>query len=137
VNLHNRRIKQIEFTIGGQAFQCQVKTWTLDPGIEDGDPIYAQCPEGVAREETDPEASLECEFYSDWRSNGISRYLWEHNGETAEFVLDHHPDIPGEHVRWSGELIIKPGPAGGEARNTEMTEVTFAILGLPTFEAVA
>ncbi|WP_153030666.1 hypothetical protein [Amycolatopsis sp. YIM 10] len=130
-------MKVIQFTIGGTSFECQVQTWNLDPGIEDGDRLYSQCPDGEAVEETDPEPTLEVTFYADWRSGGISDYLWAHNGETAAFVLDHHPNVPNEHVRWTGELVVKPGPAGGEARETEMTEVTFQCVGLPLYERVA
>ncbi|MBN6037475.1 hypothetical protein [Amycolatopsis sp. 195334CR] len=137
MGIHQKRLKVIEFTIDGTSFECQVNTWNLDPGIEDGDRLYSFCPDGEAVEETDPEPTLEIKFFSDWRSNGISAYLWEHNGETAEFELNHHPNVPGEHVKWTGELIIKPGPAGGEVRETEFTEVTFQCVGLPVFERVS
>lgn len=134
--IHTKRVKTIEFTIGATSFECQVNTWNLDPGIEDGDRLYSQCPEGEAIEETDPESTLECKFFADWRSNGISAFLWENLGETMDFELNHHPGVPGEHVKWTGQLYIKPGPAGGEARTTEFTEVTFQCVGLPKFERV-
>ncbi|MGA6164306.1 hypothetical protein [Amycolatopsis magusensis] len=135
--IHQKRLKVIEFTIDGTSFECQVNSWSLDPGIEDGDRLYSFCPDGEAVEETDPEPTLEIKFFSDWRSGGISDYLWAHNGEVADFVLNHHPNIAGEHVKWTGQLYIKPGPVGGEARETEFTEVTFQCVGLPVYERVA
>lgn len=125
---HNRRLKILNLNIDGNPFDCQLQSWTYDPGIDDGDVQYTYCsdPDGDNSfiEETDPEPTLELHFFSDWRSAGISDYLWQHNGETLDFTIDHHPDIPGEHVRLSGKVVIKPGPVGGDARDTEMTEVT-------------
>ncbi|QWF81137.1 hypothetical protein [Amycolatopsis sp. CA-230715] len=129
MGVNHRRLKLITFTIGGTSFECQLNSWTMDPGSDDGDRQYTYCPNGTFVEETDDEPSLELKFFSDWRSGGISDYLWSHPNEEAEFVLDHHPDIPGEHVRWTGKLLIKPAPAGGDVRETEMTEVTLQVLG--------
>jgi hypothetical protein len=132
-DLHQRRLKLIEFTVDGISFECQVQSWTLDPGFEDGDRLYSYCPDGVSVEETDPDPTLELKFYSDWRSNGISDFLWQHAGETVDFVLDHHPDVPAEHVTWTGQVYLKPGPAGGDVRTTEMTEVTLQCVDIPVY----
>lgn len=136
MSVHHRKLKRIEFAIGETQFECQVQSWSLDPGIGDGERNYTFCPDGEFIEEADPEPTLELTFYSDWRSDGISTFLWEHQGEEAEFTLDHHPDIPEEHVRWTGTVRVRPGPVGGEARETETTEVTLEIVGEPTFERV-
>lgn len=134
MGMHQRRVKIIQFSLDALQFECQVKTWNLDPGVEDGDRIYTQCPDGVDVEETDDDPTLELELFADWRSSGVSTFLWENSGETVDFVLDHHPDIAGEHVRWTGTVKIKPPPAGGEARATEMSEVTLQIVKLNPIE---
>lgn len=134
--VHNRRLKLITFTLGATEFQCQVNTWNLDPGIEDGERQYTFCADGEFIEDTEPESTLEVRFFSDWREGGISDFLWEHNGEEADFVIDHHPNITGEHVRWTGKLKVKPGPVGGEKNTTEATEVTFQCIGLPVYSRV-
>jgi hypothetical protein len=36
-------------------------------------------------------------------------------------------------VQWSGQVKLKAPNAGGEARTTEMTEVTLQIVGKPTY----
>jgi hypothetical protein len=130
---HNRRLKLIEFSIDSVQYECQVKSWKLDPGIEDGDRMYAFCPDGQFVEETDPDPTLDLVFFADWRSAGISRYLTDNSGSEADFVLDHHPDIPAEHVTWTGVLMIKAPPVGGEARETELTEITLQVVGTPVF----
>ncbi|PWW50264.1 hypothetical protein [Actinokineospora spheciospongiae] len=136
MTVHQRRIKMIQFTLESVAYECQVQSWKLDPGIEDGERQYTQCPDGTFIEETDDDPSLELKFFSDFRSAGIDSYLWANRGRVVDFQLDHHPEITGEHVRWSGTLIVKPGPAGGEARATETTEVTMQIVTLNEMERI-
>lgn len=137
MSVHIKKLKLITFRIGdetsGTQFECQVQSWSLDPGIEDGDLLYSYCPDGVEVDEVDPTPSLELTFYSDWRSEGISAFLWENNGMVADFLLEHHPDDPESFVTWSGKVKVKPGPVGGEVRENEMTEVTLQCVGMPTF----
>ncbi|MCW6008502.1 hypothetical protein K1W54_28755 [Micromonospora sp. CPCC 205371] len=133
MSTHNRRIKQIEFTLAGVAFQCQVQNWNMANNTEDGEKLYAQCPDGEFREDADPDYALELTFFSDWRSDGISDFLTAHDMEWVAFQLDHHPDIVGEHVRWTGEVKVRAPNAGGEARATEMTEVTLPVKGKPVY----
>jgi hypothetical protein len=129
MTVHNRRLKTIAFSIDSVSFECQVQSWTLDPGIDDGDLQWSYCAtDNSFVEETDPQPTLDLTFWSDWRSDGVSDFLWAHQGETVDFVLDHHPDIVGEHVRWSGQIVLKPGPVGGDARDTEQTEITLQIV---------
>jgi hypothetical protein len=133
---HNRRLKQITFQLGATEFQCQVQSWQLVNNTDDGDLMYTFCPDGEFREETDDDYSLELTFFSDWRSGGISDYLWENDGETVAFTLDHHPDIAAEHVQWTGNVKIKAPTVGGEARDTETTEVELLCIGKPTYTRV-
>lgn len=144
MTVHQRRLKMIQFVLDGNQFDCQVQSWKLDPGQDDGDVQYTFCSSdesgdgGSFVEETDAEPTLDLTFFSDWRSAGVSTWLWTNRNRTVDFTLDHHPNITGEHVRWSGQIFIKPGPAGGDARDTEQTEVTLQII--PTslvFEEVA
>lgn len=137
MTIHKRKLTLIEFSLGTApsdiAFECQISAWTLNNNTEDGDKIYTLCPEGEDREEVDPDYSLDITAFSDWRSDGFSDFLWQNDGETMTFQLDHHPDIPAEHVVWTGEVIIKAPSVGGEARENEVTEVTLVCIGKPTY----
>lgn len=139
--VHHRKIKQIAFALGTDpddvSFECQVRTWQLVNNTEDGERFYTQCPDGEFREEADPDWALELTFFADWRSDGISDWLTTHDGERVAFTLDHHPDIEGEHVRWTGFLLVRAPSVGGEARTTEQTEVTLQVEGKPPYERVA
>jgi len=134
--VHASRLKIIEFKIGDTDYAGQLRSWTLDPGTDDGDRQWTFDGSSFV-EDTDNEPTLELTFFADWRSEGISAFLWENQGETAQFTLDHHPDKPEEHVRWTGSVQLKAAPAGGDARTTEETEVTLPIIGDPVFERVA
>lgn len=133
---HNRRLKTITFTLGGTAFECQVSTWNLTNNSDDGEQMFTFCPDGEFREETDDSYSLELTFFSDWRSAGISSYLWENDRADVAFVLNHHPGVVGEHVRWSGTCRIKAPNVGGDVRTTETTEATMQVVGKPTFARI-
>ena len=130
---HNRKLKIITLDIGGENFEIQVKTWKLNNETEDGEPAYTFAPDGEYIEETDPVFNLELVLLADWKLNGVSDFLWSHNGETVPFQIDHHPDITAEHVRWNGNLKIKAPTVGGEARTTELTEITLAVVGEPVY----
>jgi hypothetical protein len=130
VTVHQRRLKVALIAVGGSNFECQIKNWSLDPGEQDGDRQYTFCPDGEFVEETDPEPTLELEFFADWRSNGISDYLWEHRGEEADVSITNHPDLPAETTLFSGTVRLKAPPVGGEARSTEMQTVTLLVTNL-------
>lgn len=137
MTIHKRRHQVIEFSLGTDpddiAFECQISSWTLNNNTEDGDKIYTLCPTGVDSEDTDDDYSIDLTAYSDWRSDGFSDYLTTHDGETVAFTIHHHPDIPAEHVTWTGTLKVKAPSVGGEARSTETTEVSLMCFGKPTY----
>lgn len=130
---HNRRVKQIQLGIGGNQFECQVESWQMLNNTPDGEKRFGLCPDGEFREETDDDYALQLTFFADWRSNGISDYLTQHDKETVAFQLDHLPDIVGEHVRWTGELVLKAPNVGGGGRATETFETTLLVIGKPDY----
>ena len=130
---HNRKLKQITFDIGGAEFSAQCTTWQVVNNSNTGDKQFTYAPDGEFTEEADPDYSLTAAFFADWRSNGISDFLWAHDGETVTFRIDHHPSVPLEHVRWDGSLTVKAPSAGGDVRTTEVTEIEFAIVGKPLY----
>jgi hypothetical protein len=137
MTIHKRKIKLIEFGLGTApsdiAFECQISEWNLNNNTEDGDKVYTLCPTGEDTEETDPDYTLDLTAFADWRSDGFSDYLTKNDGATVDFRLDHHPDIPAEHVYWTGQVKIKAPSVGGVARESEQTTVTLVIIGKPVY----
>ncbi len=133
---HHRRLKTITLSIDTTQYECQVQSWQIVNNTDDGDKHYTFCPDGEFREDADDDYALELTFFSDWRKpTGISHFLWTNDKQEVAFELHHHPDIPAEHVMWTGTVRIKAPNIGGEARTEEMTEVTLPIVGRPSYDA--
>ena len=120
-------LKHIEFTLDDVNYECQVITWTFDPAIPDGTRIETFCPDGVFIETGTPEPSLQVTFLSDWLVGGISDFLMENSGATADFSITHHPDEALKTVVFEGTLTLKAPPVGGEKNTAERTEITFQV----------
>jgi hypothetical protein len=131
--VHNRKLKLLELEIEGNRYECQLSSWKIVNNTEDGEKFFTFCPDGEFREETDDDYSLELKFYADWRApNGISEWLWEHDKQTVDARILHHPDIAAERVQFDQPIVIKSPDIGGEVRTTELTELTLPIIGRPT-----
>lgn len=132
---HHRRLKVIEFTLGGTAYDCQIRSWQMVNNTDDGEKVFTFCSDGSGeyREEVDPDYALQLTYDADWTSGGISDYLTENDGELVAFVLEHHPDVPAEHVTWSGNCYLKAPSVGGDARTTETQEITLQVEGKPVY----
>ncbi len=130
---HNRRLKTITLEVDGVDVECQVTSWKLNPPQNVvGDKVYTFCPDGEFREETDPEDwTLDLSWVSDWRVGGLNRLLLAESGNVLAFTLRHHPTTTGEAVEFTGSIYAQAPPIGGDARTTEMSEVT--LLGVGTF----
>lgn len=131
--LHNRKIKTIVFDLGGSTFQCQVENIQIVNNTPDGEKIYSMCPDGEAIEETDADFALQIRYFSDWRVGGISDFLQTHDGQDVAVEFEHHPDIPAEHVIWTGTIRVKAPTVGGDVKVTERQEATFQFIGKPDY----
>lgn len=133
MSLHHRKSKQITFDLEGNAFQCQVKKCSKVNNTPDPEKLNSLCPDGESFDETDPDYALEIEYWCDWRSAGISDYLELNDGETVNFQYDKFPEIPAEHVRWTGQCVIKAPNVSDEAKVTETQTVTLRCIGKPVY----
>lgn len=130
---HNRKLTQLTLDIGGTEFQVQCRRAEIQNNTDDGETFYTFDPAGAFVEAADDSYALNVEFYADWRSGGISDYLWDNDGETVAFELVHHPGVTGETVTFSGSLLVKAPTVGGEVRTTEVTSTVLQIVGKPTY----
>lgn len=137
--VHNK-LKLIEFSLtpSGESgtpiqFECQVSSWEMQNNTDDPEQQYTFCPDGSFYETQDDAYALSLTFFSDWQEDGISDFLWQNDGTTLDFTLDHMPDVATQHVQWTGTCQIKAPNAGGDARATESQEVVLPIVGKPTY----
>ena len=121
---NHRKLKSILLDIGGSNFERQLTSWQIKNGT--GDPTITEtyAPDGAFAEAADDDYSMDLTFISDWTANGVSDFLWDHDAETVTYQLDHLYDIPGEHVRFEGEVLVKAPDVGGDQGATEQTTIT-------------
>jgi hypothetical protein len=131
---HNRKLKELVLDIGGTEFQIQCRKAEVQNNTDDGETFFTYGgDDGTFVEPADDSYALDLEFYADYRSNGISDYLWLQDGNTVTFQVTHNPDVPAETVSWSGSLLIKAPNALGDVRTTEITATTLQIVGKPDY----
>lgn len=128
---HNRKLSLLVLDIGGNEFQIQCRKAEIVNNTDDAESFATFAPDGGFVEAAEPSFALDLEFYADWRSAGVSDYLWDNDGVTVAFELTHHPDIPAETVIFSGNVLIKAPNVGGEVRTTEVTATTLVCEAKP------
>lgn len=131
MSVHQQRLKTIEFAIGATQFECQLQNWQIVNNTDDGDRQFTFCPDGEFYEEADDSYQLSLKFFADWRSAGISEYLWANDSSNATFTLVHLPGVVGEEQTWTGTVKVKAPTVGGDVRTTEVQEVTLPCIGKP------
>ena len=134
MSAHNRKLSVLVLDLGGNEFQIQCRKAEIINNTDDSEFFPTYAPDGGFIEAADAAFALDLEFYSDWRSNGVSRWLWEHDGETVPYSVTHHPDIPAETVIFTGECQIKAPNVGGEIRTTEVTACVLVCSGKPDMD---
>lgn len=125
---HHRKLKILTLDIGGTNYEIQCRKAQVVNGTADGETFYTFGNNGSDDsasfvEAADPVWSLDLGFYSDWQLAGINDFLWDNDGETVSFELALYPDIPAEHVLFTGEVVVKAPNAGGEVRAQDVTEM--------------
>ena len=139
----SRKLKVIQFVLGGNNYEQQIKTFNLTNNTKAGNTTFVYggnvddpTKSGAIVEDTDPDWSFDITFLADWASGGISDFLTVHDTETVAFTLDHHPNDVGEHVRWVGSLKIAAPSVGGDASSTEETQVSLKVVGAPVYSRI-
>lgn len=130
---HHRKLKNALLLIDSVEYQVQAKASGLSNNTDDPEIVYVLSDGDEFSEEVDPSFSFTATFLADWRAGGISDQLWLLDGQDVPFQLDLHPEVPAEHVRWTGVIHIKAPNVGGEARATEEFEVEFQCVGKPVY----
>jgi hypothetical protein len=122
--------KTIVLTIGGTAYQCEITGATVTP-TADVQTTKVLCPDGSASDTGPVSWALDVNYLVDHNAGSLFRLLVASHGQTATFDYEPDPDTaPG--VKWTGNLRIIAGPAGGDAATWESGSVSLPIIGTPT-----
>lgn len=128
---HNRKLKNVVFELDGVDYAGQLTSCTMSNGTDDPDITYTLKEGEEFADDADPSWTFDLSFVADWTVNGISDYLTDHGGEQVSFRYELHTDLPTDHVAWDGQIKLKAPDVGGDARATEKTDITLAVVGEP------
>lgn len=140
--VHQHRLKICVFSLATTNFTVQLNSWTMQNNTALGTKTFTYAGDSMVgqnsefRTDTDNDYALALKFFSDWRSGGISDFLIVYNRSYVAFQLDHHPDLTGEHVQWSGTCQVWAPSVGGDVRITEETTVTLPVFGTPAYARI-
>lgn len=133
---HHRKLKVLILDLGGTNYELQCKKAQIVNNTDDPEVFYTFGNNGSDdsasfSEAADPVYALDLSFFSDHRLAGITDYLWDNDGSVVAFQLDLNPDIPAEHVIYTGSVQIKAPSIGGEVRAQDVTDVVLQCQGKP------
>lgn len=134
--VHGRQLTDLNFELGGTEYRCQVRSAIVTNNSDEPEVLATFCPDGDYVAAAVGSFSLDMVFISDWSAGGISDFLWQNDGLTADFQLDLYSDTAGQHVRWTGTVNIKAPNVGGEAKATDLTEVSLLCVNKPVYSRV-
>lgn len=126
------------FTIGAAAaltnFSSQVRGAKLVPNVTKGDPIDVLSGEQAPGDRTE-ENTLVVTLQSDFgHAESLTEWLWDHRGQQHPF--EYVPNNTLER-KITGSLVVEAVEIGGDVKTKPSAEVTFDLVGPPTFSAYA
>lgn len=72
--------------------------------------------------------AVQLDYAQDWETaNSLSRYLYDHEGETVTLLFE---PVKGG-LGWQVEVVIVPGSIGGQVNTVAAASVTLGALGKP------
>ncbi len=130
------KLKVLTLDLGGTEFQVQCRKAEIVNNTDDPEVFYTFGDDGNGdstsfSEAADPNFALDCEFYTDWRSAGITDFIWDNDGQIVTFQLDLYPNDAAKHVIFNGSVQIKAPNVGGEVRAQDITASVFQCQGKP------
>lgn len=135
--VNHRKLMHSTLSLAGTQFESQLREFNLNNDTDDAEQFHTYGGEGESfAEPADDSYTLDLNFYADWSAGGVSDFLTANDGNTVTFVLDHHVDVVGQHVRRTGSVLIKAPTMGGEVRTTELTETSLTVIGKPSYERI-
>lgn len=121
-------------------FNCDVHTAAIEPSAGDEVTYSTLCAEGSYSSRGKTSYALHVVAGQRYATDGLARFLWDHDGEVAEFQYQAHGDgvtptaeLPG----MAGEVVLVAGNYGGEVDTYAELDVTLACTTKPTMIVAA
>jgi hypothetical protein len=129
--------------VGGTAapFECDAHLCEIQS--EAGDVVTYQtlCADGSFSQSGRSKYALHVVAVQDWSATGLARFLWDNEGELAEFTYQAHGDatvVPSDSAPgMAGTVTLIAPNYGGEAEAYAELEVTMPCASKPTLATAA
>jgi hypothetical protein len=116
-------------------FNCDLSTAEIVPTPGDAVQYATLCPSGSYQSTGKTTYELHIVAVQKWDATGLASFLWDHDGELADFQYQAHGaglapsvDAPG----MTGQVRLVAGAYGGEVDNYAELDVTLACSTKPT-----
>jgi len=122
--------------IDADTFEKHVSGFSLVP-TQSTVTWQAIVPAGAFADSTSPSWTCTVNYAQDWDTEGsLSQYLMDHAGETKTVEFTPENAGPGS-TTFTVDLIIAPGPIGGEVNTVQVGSVSMGVVGEPVRGAAA
>jgi hypothetical protein len=140
------KVADITLTVGGtpgvpeEAYQCQVHAVAITPEPADLETYVTLCGDGQASAQGSPTWTVDMTIAQAWGAADLARILWDHQGEAATIVVQAHGEgvVPtADQPAVQAEVLLQPGPYGGEAETWLEQEVSLPCTSPPVLITAA
>lgn len=123
-------LKDVILTIGADSYEAHVSTVRFDPNMS---VVTWQglTPSASFTDTTAPTWTTTWAFAQDWETpDSLSEYLLENAGTKKTVVFKPKGTTTGKPV-FTAEVMIAPGPIGGDVNTVQTGSVTMGVVGTP------
>jgi hypothetical protein len=123
-----------------ESFQCDAHTAEIVPSAGDEVTYETLCAAGSYSSVGRTTYALHIVAAQRWDATGLARYLWDNDGELADFQYQAHGDgtVPSAtEPGMSGQVRLIAGNYGGEVSTYAELEVTLPCTSKPTMSVAA
>lgn len=123
-----------------QEFNCDIHTAEIVPTPGDEVTYSTLCPDGSYSNVGKTTYALHLVAVQRWAADGLATFLWNNDGDEAEFQYQAHGDDAApsaDQPGMSGTVRLVAGAYGGEADTWAELDVTLPCIGKPTMHSTA
>ena len=118
-------------------YQCHVSTARVAVTAGDTVTVKTLCTDGVFSQPGTSTYALVLEAIQDYSADGLARYLWDHEGEVADFVLQAHGEavaIGADTPAMIGQVTLAAGDYGGEIETYGVMSLELPCVARPVLD---
>jgi len=130
IGVQPRVLKNYLLTFGTDQYEKHVNSVTLTPSAS-VQTWKGGTPDDVYTDATNATWTLDLAYAQDWATpNSLSRYLFEHEGETVAMSFEPIAEGPS----FTANVIVTPGAVGGAIDAFATATVSLGVQGKPVFD---